>query len=43
MKIKRTIVLSILIFSSSFAQDAKEIVRKSDELIKSNSSYAEVL
>lgn len=36
------IVLTILLLSSiSFAQDAKEIIAKSDELIKSKSSFAE--
>jgi len=42
MILKNIIILPILILSTSFAQDAKEIVRKSDELIRSKSSYAEV-
>jgi outer membrane lipoprotein-sorting protein len=42
MVLKNIIILSILILTTSFAQDAKEIVRKSDELIRSKSSYAEV-
>jgi outer membrane lipoprotein-sorting protein len=37
------IIFIILIYTSSLSsQDAKEIVRKSDELIRSKSSYAEV-
>ena len=42
MVLKNIIILSILILTTSFAQDAKEIVRKSDELVRSKSSYAEV-
>ena len=35
--------LTILLFTTiSYSQDAKEIIKKSDELIKSKSSYAEV-
>jgi len=35
--------LAILLFTTiSYSQDAKEIIKKSDELIKSKSSYAEV-
>ncbi len=41
--IKLFVVLIFLLnISSSIAQDAKEIMKKSDELIKSKSSYAEV-
>jgi len=42
MILKNIIILPILILTTSFAQDAKEIVRKSDELVRSKSSYAEV-
>ena len=37
-------IITLVIFLTSIltAQDAKEIIKKSDELIKSKSSYAEV-
>jgi outer membrane lipoprotein-sorting protein len=41
MKIISVIILLIVLTFSIIAQDAKEIIAKSDELIKSKSSYAE--
>ncbi len=41
-KIFPVITLVIILTSILAAQDAKEIIKKSDELIKSKSSYAEV-
>ena len=41
-KIFQIITFVLFITSILFAQDAKEIIKKSDELIKSKSSYAEV-
>lgn len=44
MKNKKYIFISVLISLSSFsfAQDAKEIVKKADELMRSKSSYSEI-
>jgi len=39
---KNLIFILILIYSTSFSQDAKEIVRKADELMRANSSYSEL-
>ena len=40
--VNKIIILFVLIIATPFAQDAKEIIAKSDELIKSKSSYSEV-
>jgi outer membrane lipoprotein-sorting protein len=39
--VNKIIILFVLIITTPFAQDAKEIIAKSDELIKSKSSYSE--
>lgn len=39
---KNLIFTLILIYSTSYSQDAKEIVQKADELIRANSSYSEL-
>jgi outer membrane lipoprotein-sorting protein len=41
-KLFSLITLLLFLTATLFAQDAKEIVRKSDELVKSSSSYAEL-
>ena len=42
LKSYKIIFISILLVSSAFPQNAKEIIRKADELMKGKSSYAEV-
>jgi len=39
---KNLIFTLILIYSTSYSQDAKEIVQKADELMRANSSYSEL-
>jgi outer membrane lipoprotein-sorting protein len=42
MKIKNIIIIFTLLLVPTYAQDAKEIVKKADELMRSNSSYSEL-
>lgn len=39
---KKLTIIITLIFCTIYAQDAKEIVKKADELMRSNSSYSEI-